>query len=560
MRLRILSFVVSFVLLLLPPSRRSMGHPFEADEHLRSRIEQFHDGKGLTIEGAVIAATKLIPEFYERRGFERAWTQPRAVDELLQLISRVDAEGLNPDDYHAQAIGRLRARTGSPQGASALADLDILLTESLIRLGYHRRFGKVDPYDLYPNWNFTRELAGKDPAETLESAINSASLVRFIEDFSPQLDLYGRLKSALARYREIAAKGGWPVVPGGEALKPGSRGARVSALRTRLQISGDLPQGSAQDPELFDHDLEEALKRFQTRHGLAADGAAGRGTLEELNIPVSARIDQMRVNLERCRWFFSDVRAQDDFIIADIAAFRTYYFKANRVVWDSRAQVGRPYRKTPVFKAQMKYLVFNPTWTVPPTILAKDILPKVARNPGYLTEKNLQVLDGNGNAIDPGSIDWSTYSSRRFPYMLRQDPGPDNSLGRVKFMFPNSYSVYLHDTPSTELFDRPERAFSSGCIRIDDPLKLAELLLDDSQQWSREAIERVIESGKTQTVLLSKPVAVLLLYWTAEELPDGTVRFRKDIYGRDNQILKSLNSPFQFKPPAGMPEWYKSGR
>jgi murein L,D-transpeptidase YcbB/YkuD len=205
----------------------------------------------------------------------------------------------------------------------------------------------------------------------------------------------------------------------------------------------------------------------------------------------------------------------------------------------------------------MKYLVFNPTWTVPPTILAKDILPKVAKNPGYLSEKNIQVLDRNGNPVDPASIDWSSYSSRRFPYVLRQNPGHDNSLGRAKFMFPNPYSVYLHDTPSTELFDRTERAFSSGCIRVDDPLKLAELLLDDSQQWSREAIERVIESGKTQTVFLSKPVAVLLLYWTAEELQDGTVRFRKDIYGRDNQILKSLNSPFQFRAPAGMPQWYE---
>ena len=559
MRFRTLWFLVALVLLLLPPSRRSMGRPFEADEHLRSRIEQFHDAKGLTIEGVVIAATKLIPEFYERRGFQRAWTQPRAVDELLQLISRMDAEGLNPEDYHAQAIGRLRARAERAEANSTLrGDLDILLTESLIRLGYHLRFGKVDPDELYPNWNFTRDLAGKDPAETLESAINSASLIRFIEDFSPQLEFYGRLKSALARYRQIAARGGWPVVPPGEALKPGGRGKRVSALRTRLEISGDLPQGSAQDAELFDHNLEEGLKRFQTRHGLAADGAAGKGTVEELNVPVAARIDQMRVNLERSRWFFSDIRAQDDLIIADIAAYRTYYFKANQRVWDSRAQVGRPYRKTPVFKAQMKYLVFNPTWTVPPTILAQDILPKVAKNPGYLAEKNLQVLDGNGNAVDPGSIDWSTYSSRRFPYTLRQGPGPDNSLGRVKFMFPNSYSVYLHDTPSTELFDRSERAFSSGCIRIDDPLKLAELLLNDAQQWSREAIERVVESGKTQTIFLSKPVAVLVLYWTAEELQDGTVRFRKDIYGRDGQILKSLNSPFQFKAPAGMPEWYKA--
>src|SRR5262245_22741641 len=170
MRFRLLAFVVTFVLLLLPPSRHTMGRPSEANEHLRYRIEQLRDDKRLSIEGVVIAATRLIPEFYERRGFQPAWTQPRAVDELLQLISRVDAEGLSPEDYHVQTIGRLRARTGNPGGDSALrADLDILLTENLIRLGYHLRFGKVDPYELYPNWNFSRDLAGKDPAEDRKS-------------------------------------------------------------------------------------------------------------------------------------------------------------------------------------------------------------------------------------------------------------------------------------------------------------------------------------------------------------------------------------------------------
>jgi murein L,D-transpeptidase YcbB/YkuD len=523
-------------------------------------VEQLREENRLSIEGAAIAATRLIPEFYERRGFKLAWIEPHAVDELVQVISRTDAEGLDPEDYHVRAIQSLRAKASQEGDYSLRADLDVLLTESLIRLGYHLSFGKVDPHDLDLNWNFSRNLRGKDPAETLETAIHATSLTRFVEEFAPQLKAYQRLKSALAGYREIASKGGWPVVADGEALKPGARSARVAVLRNRLQISGDSPLGSVPDLEFFDNDLEQAVKHFQARHGLVADGLVGRQTLEELNIPVGARIDQVRVNLERGRWLFNDIRAQDDFVIADIAGFRVYFFRANQVAWESRAQVGRPYRKTPVFKAQMKYLVFNPTWTVPPTILARDILPEVAKNPSYLAERKLEVLDGNGNPVDPKSIDWSAYPLRRFPYVLRQSPGRDNALGRIKFMFPNPHAVYLHDTPSKDLFDRPERAFSSGCIRIDDPLSLAELLLDDSQQWTREAIEVAIESGKTRTVLLSKPVSVLLLYWTAEALEDGSVRFRKDIYGRDRQILQGLNSPFRFKVPSGMPDWYKNGR
>jgi L,D-transpeptidase YcbB len=557
--MRFRTLLVTLVLLLLRSPGQSVGQSSDVREQLRMRVEQLREENRLSIEGAAIAATRLIPEFYERRGFQPAWTEPRAVDELLQLISRMDSEGLDPEDYYVRAIQSLRARASRQKEDYRLqADLDVLLTESLIRLGYHLSFGKLDPHDLDPNWNFSRNLRGKDPAETLEAAIHAASLIRFVEDFAPQLKAYQRLKSALAAYREIAAKGGWPMVVGGETLKPGARATPVAVLRKRLQISGDLSQGTVQDLELYDNDLEQAVKRFQARHGLDPDGRVGRQTLEELNIPIGARIDQIRVNLERGRWLFGDIRAQDDFIIADIAGFRVYFFRANQVAWDSRAQVGRPYRKTPVFKAQMKYLVLNPTWTVPPTILARDILPKVAKNPAYLAERKLEVLDGNGKPVDPKSIDWSAYASRRFPYVLRQSPGRDNALGRIKFMFPNPHAVYLHDTPSKELFDRTERAFSSGCIRIDDPLRLAELLLDDQHQWNREAIERAIESGKTETVLLSKPVAVLLLYWTAEALEGGSVRFRKDIYGRDWQILQGLNSPFRFKVPTGMPEWYRT--
>jgi len=231
----------------------------------------------------------------------------------------------------------------------------------------------------------------------------------------------------------------------------------------------------------------------------------------------------------------------------DIAAFRAYLVKDRKRVWAAKVQVGRPYRKTPVFKASAQYLVFNPTWTVPPGILAKDILPRLAKDPGYLKEKKLSVIDRNGRRVDPQDIDWSTTSARNFPYQLQQAPGPDNALGRVKIMFPNPHLVYLHDTPSQDLFEKPERAFSSGCIRIQNALELAETLLDDRAKWNQETIQKVIQSNKTQTVTIPKQIPVLLLYWTAEVGEDGVVNFRKDIYGRDAKILVGLRSHFTFR-------------
>jgi murein L,D-transpeptidase YcbB/YkuD len=333
------------------------------------------------------------------------------------------------------------------------------------------------------------------------------------------------------------------------------RDARVAALRRRLAVGGDLVGAPAGDETLFDEALEQAVYRFQARHGLDVDGVVGAQTLAALNVSVASRIDQIRVNLERARWVFQDI--SKDYVLVDIAGFQAEMVKDARQVWASKVQVGKPYRKTPVFKASMTYLVLNPTWTVPPTILAKDILPRVRRDPGYLKRKRIRVVDRKGRIIDPKGLDWSRYTGRNFPYFLRQDPGPDNALGRIKFMFPNKHLVYLHDTPHKELFRRSERAFSSGCIRIERPFALAELLLDDPRKWSREQILAAIDSNKTRTVFLPEPIKVLLLYWTVDVDEQGRVWFRKDLYGRDRKVLAALEGEFVMRAPVGMPDWYR---
>jgi murein L,D-transpeptidase YcbB/YkuD len=272
----------------------------------------------------------------------------------------------------------------------------------------------------------------------------------------------------------------------------------------------------------------------------------GKNTLAALNVPVQKRIEQILVNLERGRWVYRDI--DDEFILVNIAGFYANYEDDNKLQWQARAQVGKDYRQTPVFKADLKYLVFNPTWTVPPTILKKDVLPAIKRDLGYLKKKNMKVIDRSGKAVDPASLDWSKYSGKNFPYAIRQDPGPANALGRVKFIFPNKHFVFLHDTPSKALFARETRTFSSGCIRVENPFHLAEALLKDSLKWNLNKIGELIDSEKTKTVYLKKSIPVLILYATAfPSLEDEFVQFRNDVYSRDQAILKQLREPFKRK-------------
>jgi len=234
-----------------------------------------------------------------------------------------------------------------------------------------------------------------------------------------------------------------------------------------------------------------------------------------------------------------------EFLIVDIAGFRLFLIRNDEIVWRTRVQVGTPYRMTPVFRDDIKYLVFNPTWTIPPGILAKDILPAVKKDPGYLARRRIRVLDRNGKPVDEKAIDWSRYSGRGFPYILRQDPGPNNALGRVKFIFPNEHFVYLHDTPSKGLFDRSDRTFSSGCIRVEKPFELARILLADDKKWSPEAIAGLVESAETKTVFLPEPMPILLMYWTVAVREDGTIGFKRDVYGRDGAVLAGLEEEFK---------------
>jgi murein L,D-transpeptidase YcbB/YkuD len=429
------------------------------------------------------------------------------------------------------------------------ADTEILFTDAFVRLGVTLKFGKLDPTAFDPAWNFSREIGGRDPVTVFDEVLNSGDISTVLDSIAPSLPGYPRLRRALADYRVILAQGGWTQVPDGPTLELGSNGSRVVALRDRLKVTGDLQSTDPTGPTVFDAALDAAVKRFQQRHGVTADGRVGQRSLEELNVPVEARIDQIRANLERARWVFRDI--EDSYIIADIAGYRLDLVEEGERSWSTNVQVGKPYHATPVFKSRLQYIEFNPTWTIPPGILRNEILPAIRRDTSYLSRNNMSVVTNSGTIVDPTTIDWAATAEGGFPYIIRQEPGTRNALGQVKFIFPNKYAVYLHDTPSRGLFARTERAFSHGCIRTQNPFDLAERLLDD-QGWDRARVDSVTESRETTRVYLETPVTVMLLYWTAQADADGTVHFRKDLYDRDARIIEGLAEPFRVDPPEGV--------
>lgn len=534
---------VLLALLMLLVSAPMPADEIDDREALRAEIELLQESGILSGRGVGIAAIELIAEVYANRNFAPAWTSPEQAARLLAAVEATSAEGLDPADYYVDGVREVhRELIAGFTDAGARATADILLTEALIRVGYHQLYGKVDPSTLNPNWNFRRDLNGIDPVALVQELIDSPILDQRLSNLVPRGWLYLGLKEALARYRQIRADGGWGTVPEGPTLRPGAADSRLAALAARLAVTGDLD--GASDFANYDAVLEAGVRRFQQRHALAVDGVIGPATIRALNVPVDARIRQLELSLERARWVMNGL--EDDFVLVNIAGFEAYVVRGRDVSWSTRVQVGRNYRQSPIFRDEIKYLVFNPTWTVPYSIASQDILPQVQRDASYLSSRGFTVMNRDGEAVDPAGIDWSALSRRNFPYTLVQGPGPENALGRVKFMFPNEHSVYLHDTPSRALFESADRAFSSGCIRVEHPFELAELLLGPT--WTQERLAAVIESGEITTVRMPAPLPVLLLYWTAEVTPDGSVEFFQDVYDRDAALDRALDLPFRIYP------------
>jgi L,D-transpeptidase YcbB len=495
-----------------------------------------------TVMGEPLRSEGLVADFYRGRDFQPAWSQADRLSQADMLIKAVDsayADGLSPAYYHISHIRSLVEDTSkeSMRDPNRIAGLDILLTDAFITLGCHLSGGCQNPLHAASEW--LAKGARIDVPSLLEQALLKRQVFETLAGLRPEKGVYTRLKNALAQYRELASKGTeWPLLSAGPTLKKGTKSTRVVELRKRLAASGDLAANEAQRGDLFDDGLEQVVITFQKRHGLNGDGTVGREMRSALNITLKQRIRQMALNLERLRWMNGN--HDERFITVNIADFHMNVIEKDKPVLSMKVVVGKPYQSTPVFMAKMTYIVINPSWNIPKSIVRDEILGKIAKKPNYLAEQGIELLESSEarqwrTAQQPADL-----NENASKYRFRQKPGVLNPLGKLKFMFPNNHDVYLHDTPSKSLFSRSVRAFSHGCIRIENPVGLAEYLLRDDPRWTRDKLIAAMGKGKEQFVNIPQPLNVHLLYLTAWVDEEGVLQFRNDIYGRDKRLDEAL--------------------
>jgi murein L,D-transpeptidase YcbB/YkuD len=480
----------------------------------------------------------LLAQFYQERQMAPLWLDaggPSArAKALAEVLRNAGQDGLEPEDYGVTAIGRLLAG-GTPE---QLAELELRLSLGLIEITSDLASGRLEPKEVNPEtFVYPQEV---DRAAVIRAAADASDIAAFVASYEPAQPEYHRLKAALADYRALAAAGGWPSIDDGPTLKPGMENPRVAQLRARLGV----PAAAGGNPALFDPALVAAVKAFQAGHGLEPDGVVGQNTLAALNVPAEDRVRQIVLNLERRRWIADDPGQR--YVFVNIADFELKVVDEPKTVFDTRVVVGAPYHRTPVFSGDMTYVEINPYWNVPPSIARNELLPKIKADPGYLAANNFELLSDwseSASVLDPRRIDWSRVRPETFAYKVRQGPGPGNALGHIKFMFPNQFNVYLHDTPARSLFSRDERDFSHGCIRVQDPEQFGAFVLAKQPGWSLAQIEAAIATGKRMIVPLDTPLPVHLAYLTAWVNKDGSVHFRRDVYGRDAILAAALLGP-----------------
>jgi murein L,D-transpeptidase YcbB/YkuD len=528
-----------------PAEAKPVRNTADAYLYIQQQVEGLLMGQGTTIAGDSIFSTNVLPKFYENRGFQPVWLDSAYAESIICLLADADKEGLQKEDYHFVLLQDLKKQMAMEVASYShlAAQFDLLLTDALLHYSYHLLNGKVQPSESTPTWNYSGRVVGDTVAYALQKAIDTRQVAAELEKIKPHIPNYKALKESLAFYRELAKKGEFIKVPADSVLPLRTRRAAIALVRRRLFMEGLCTDTVGSTPEgatYYDDSLLVAVKRFQGLHALQADGIMGKSTLQEMNISIEDRIGQLRANLERLRWTTGSL--SPDFIVVNIAGFELYLYHNNTLSWTTNVMTGSEKTETPVFKSTIHYLVLNPTWTVPPSILKSTVIPAIRKDTAYLKANNYQLRNQKGQIVNPDSINTRKVYAWNFPYTVIQTPGDHNALGRVKFMFPNEHAVYLHDTPSKHLFDKADRAFSHGCIRVQNPMKLAEILLADSLTWSAQKLIQSVATNTTQTVMLKKRIDIMLMYWTAGIDPaTGAVKFYRDIYKRDKKVLEALN-------------------
>ena len=548
-------FLLSIVMFVSCSSDRSVDASFSlADNLTGNELEEFendvsriigeyinfsNDSSHIAIgAGQVFVSDELI-QLYHEVDYRRVWNEEKNRQDAVEIIEASYYEGLQPEDYHAKAIKKLLSgkKQTLQDEAIRLAHLDILLTDAIMLYAFHIIQGKVDPHRIDPNWNYSRKDIPDDVELRLLARLQEKSLKDSAASISPALQMYSQYKKWFIHYDSLQ-KNDLTIMQleyPGKSLRLGDTSDVVIELKHHLK-NFDANAVFNHDA-IFDEELEAALVDFQKYFGLTADGIAGESTFEALNTTVEERLNMIRVNMERCRWIHN--LPPKAFLLVNIADFHLYIFRNGEIDYSSRVVVGKEHHETPVFTSDIQYVVFNPTWTVPYSIATKETLPRLQKDPNYLQNRNMTLLR-NGVEVNPSTVDFSQYSINNFPFTIRQEPGIYNALGRMKFIFPNKYSVYLHDTPSKSYFSKSERTFSHGCVRVENPHLLAEQLLVN-KGYDQVKIKEVLNTEKETVVHLQEPMKVMLMYWTSyEDMSSGKMYFYQDVYNRDEKILDAL--------------------
>jgi len=486
---------------------------------IRARVE----GQGrLSAGGEALHSADAVRQYYRTASYYPGWSSPSAVlpatDALVAFVKdSIPSDGLEPDDYHARPIRRLL----EPRRALApaeRAELDLLLTDAFLTAAHDLVQGRVPPRAVHPGWVAAGRTADLPPALAL--ALLRGQVGETLTGLRPATEQYGGLRQALARYRQLGAQGGWPSLAG-RTLHPRDRGPEVPALRARLRAEGAL--AAAADTAAYDSALVSAVRRFQRRNGIGGDGVVGPATRAALNVAVERRVQQLRASLERERWLPASLGRR--YVAVYIPAFELQAVDGDSVALESRVVGGKEGWHTPIFSASMRTVIFSPYWNIPPSILNQEVLPRQRRDPGYFSREGIEAVRDGGRV------------------RYRQVPGPQNPLGKVKLIFPNSYNVYLHDTSAPSLFARDERAFSHGCVRVEKPLELAAFALAETPGWTRDSVLAAGEATREHPVALARPLPVYIFYRTAWVDDAGEVHFRRDVYGLDARLEQALASP-----------------
>ncbi len=508
---------------------------YSFSQNLESKIKN----KSISSDGVVLKSQKELLKFYTDNSFQLAWTSQQNRNDFIESLKLADEEGLNPDHYNLDRIEKLSKENYKKLSDNEVANFDFLLSDAYVLYASHLASGKVEQSKIRKDWEVPVNTKAYRVDSLLAISLKDNKIKESLEKEKPQTKLYKNYKKSLKKYRGLVKDGGWPKVSKGETLKKGMTDDRVIEVRKYLAVTQGFPMIDA-NANVFDEELEKAVIEFQDTYRTAEDGVIGKGTVDLMNTSAEEIVDKIKINMERARWL--PPTFDNDFLLVNIAGFYVKRFTNGKEVFYSKVIVGKTNHKTPIFSGEVQYIEMNPTWTLPYSIATKETLPKLKKNPGYLNDKHMIIMDKNGKQLDPNNIDFSQYSSGNFPFILRQTAGPWNALGEVKFIFPNNHSVYLHDTPSRNLFQKKDnRAFSHGCIRLDKKWDLLMNLMGDP--WDMNKINEVLKTGETTRITLKEPINIYILYGTISYGKEGKMYVDKDVYKRDPAVIKALNTP-----------------